>query len=642
MLLKTPDAMRYKYLYIILEVLLPLVFLPSCQKGTEFSATQESRFTLVLEEENGAPPTRSILQSADIETKVTSVTLGLYQGGALVEKEYYGSGFDQMVFPLEDGAYTAYALVNMGDMREALPEQEAALESLSYSIPGYLDADIGIEYRGIPMAGSLTYIVGISSSGAIPVRRLMAKVTAQLSCDWTGVITSVKVHNLNRSLKPFGDSAAESVSDILPVYEFQTGGGQASGTYVFYVPENLQGTVPGIADPSEKSPEGNETVNARKDRMTYLETLVTGTSGVEGTILYRSFLGNNATSDFDIHRNWRYTWTLNFLPDGRLNNDWKHENNLTWSEYRYSISPTHLSLYLGETDYVRVYRYEDRYISGIYHASAGPTLTYSQHFSWSYASLDNPSIQNDNAVISGYLYSDAYRVTAKGNGTRRITASGPDGSSAENLTCDVKAMNYRRQLILIADPPRAAVGETIHLRALVYTTQNGITTGGTDVTDNRTACFIYRMGSSYPIQVPYQGIVTATGPGRDHFDAAYRHAADGKMLYAAGEYITFEATHTGNLFITGGTTPGVVGESVQLQASFVLYNNGNIDDIASTSNVTNQVSWKILDGENIGFHVSSAGSVTSSGPGASLVQATYSAPNGLSYETQAIVVFNSH
>lgn len=634
--------MRYKYLYILLEVLLPLVFLPSCQKETEVSASRESRFSLVLEEENGAPPTRSILQSADIETKVTSVTLGLYQGGLLVEKEYYGSGFDQMSFPLEDGAYTAYALVNMGDMREALPEEETALSSLTYSIPGYLDADVGIEYRGIPMAGSLIYTVGTTSSGAIPVRRLMAKVTAQLYCEWTGVITSVKVHNLNRSLKPFGSSAAASASDILPVYEFQTGGEQASGTYVFYVPENRQGTVSGIADSSEKSPEGNTTVDERKGQMTYLETLVTGTSGVEGTILYRSFLGDNATSNFDIRRNWRYTWTLHYLPDGRLNNDWKHENNLTWSEYRYSITPTYLSLYLGETGFIRVYRHEDRYISGVFHASAGPTLTYSQHFSWSYAAPDNPSIQNDNAVITGSPYSDAYMVTAKGNGIRRITASGPDGSGAENLTCDVKAMDYKRQLILIADPPRAAVGETIHLRALVYTTQNGITTGGTDVTDNHTCCFIYRMGSSYPIQVPYQGIVTATGPGRDHFNAAFRHEADGKIIYATGEYITFESTHTGNLFITGGSTPGVVGGSVQLQASFVLYNNGNINDIASASNVTNQVSWKILDGEECGFHVSSAGSVTSSGPGASLVQATYAAPNGLSYETQAIVVFNSH
>jgi hypothetical protein len=245
-------------------------------------------------------------------------------------------------------------------------------------------------------------------------------------------------------------------------------------------------------------------------------------------------------------------------------------------------------------------------------------------------------------VISGYLYGDSYSVTAKGNGTRRITASGPNGSGSENLNCDVKAMDYRRQLVLIADPPRAAVGETIYLRALVYTTRNGITTGGADVTGDRDCCFIYRMGSGYPIEVPDQGIVKAIGPGRDRFSAAYRHEADGKMLYANGQYITFESIHTGNLFITGAATPGVVGGQVQLQASFVLYNNGNINDIASTTNVTNQVSWNIQDGDTYGFHVSSGGSVTSTGPGVAVVQASYSAPNGLTYETQAVVVFNSH
>lgn len=639
--MKTPDKMKYKHLYILLEVTLPILFLISCQKETEGTSAPESRFSLVLEEEGGFPGTRSLLQAADIETKVTSVTLGLYQGGVLVEKEHYGSGFDQMTFPLEDGAYTAYALVNMGDMRDALPEQESALPSLTYSIPGYLDAQTGIEYRGLPMAGSLTYIVGVTTTGAIPVRRLMAKVTARLSCEWTGAITSVKVFNLNRSLKPFGTSAATSASDILPVQEFQTGGDLSAGTYVFYVPENLQGTVSGIADPSDKSPEGNADVDARKGLMTYLETLVTGTSGVDGTIKYRSFLGEDATSDFDIRRNWRYTWNLSFLPDGRMNNDWKHENNLSWSEYRYSISPTTLNLYVGETEFVRVYRHEDRYQQGSFYASAASEV-YSQHFSWSYASPDNPSVQNDNAVIFGYRYSDAFSVTGRGSGTRRITATGPDGSGEATLTCDVRSMDYSRQLLLIADPPRAAVGETIYLRALVYTTRNGITTGGTDVTGERLNCFIYRMGSSYPIQVVSQGVIQATGPGKDRFSAAYRHEADGKQLYANGLAITFEATHTGNLFISGHTTPGIVGSALQLQASFTEYSDGNINNISSTTVVTSGVRWKIQDGSTLGFHVSSSGSVTSTSPGAAVVQATYTAPNGLEYETQAIVVFNSH
>ena len=193
----------------------------------------------------------------------------------------------------------------------------------------------------------------------------MATVTAVLSCEWPGVISAVKVFNLNRCLKPFGVSAAASEADILPVQEFQTGSGTSSGTFVFYVPENMQGSISAIADPSEKSPEGHAGVDARKARLTYLEATVNGVSGVEGSIKYRSFLGENATSSFDIQRNCRYTWTLRYLPDGRLHNDWKHENNLSWSEYRYYINPTSLKLYSGESALIDLQRAEDRYVKGV-------------------------------------------------------------------------------------------------------------------------------------------------------------------------------------------------------------------------------------------------------------------------------------
>lgn len=628
-----------------LKTLLPLAFpgllLAACAKEETALDAGGSCFSLVLEEEGGSP-TKSLLQSADIETRITSVTLGLYQGGALVDSQHFGSGFDQMVFPLEDGVYTAYALVNMGDMREALPEAEADLPSLSYSIPGYLESGTGIEYRGIPMAGLLSYTVGVSVSGAIPVKRLMAKVTANLSCEWTGAITSVQVFNLNRTLKPFGTSAAASAGDILPVQEYQAGGDLSSGTFVFYVPENLQGSVSGIPTSAEKSPEGNAEVNGRQGLMTYLETLVTGTSGVEGTIKYRSYLGADATGDFDIRRNWRYTWDIRFLPDGRLNNDWKHENSLSWSEFRYSITPAYLYLYEGETGTIKVNRNEDRYENGTFHANAGATQTYGSHFSWSYASSQDPSVQNDNAVITGNLSGNNYNVYVRGTGTRRVTAVGPDGSNEASLFCDVTAMNYRRQILMVADPgPRAAVGGSIRLKVLVYTTQNGVTTGGSDVSTS-SACSIFRgSAASYnPLQMNAQGVVTASSAGRERFNADYNYPGEGKRLHASGLYLIFENSRTGDLSISGNGSPGKVGKSLQLQASFSLYNNGNPNSIASTTGVTNQVSWSVQDGSAYGLRVSSSGVVTSTQPCAGVIQATYTASNGLDYQAQAIVLFN--
>ena len=110
--------------------------------------------------------------------------------------------------------------------------------------------------------------------------------------------------------------------------EFQAGTGTASGTFIFYVPENRQGSIDGIQTSREKSPDANDEVRTRSDRLTYLETTVEGTGTYVGTIIYRSYLGQNAVSDFDIRRNARYDWTLRFLHDGLQYDDWKHDNDL--------------------------------------------------------------------------------------------------------------------------------------------------------------------------------------------------------------------------------------------------------------------------------------------------------------------------
>ena len=60
----------------------------------------------------------------------------------------------------------------------------------------------------------------------------------------------------------------------------------------------------------------------------YLETVVEGTGIYVGSITYRSYLGQDAISDFDIRRNSRYNWRIQYLKDGLQYNDWKHDNDL--------------------------------------------------------------------------------------------------------------------------------------------------------------------------------------------------------------------------------------------------------------------------------------------------------------------------
>lgn len=279
-------------------------------------------------------PTRSLLSAPDIETKKTSVTLAAYAGGTLANCQHYTTALDAMVLELDPGqTYTLYALVNMGDMTASLPRLESDLESLTYRIPSYTEGAESLAARGLPMAGTLDYP---GHGTVIPVERLLAKVTAHLSCEWEdAAIRSVRVRNLNRVLRPFGEAVMDEDWDQ---QEFDDGTGTASGTFVFYVPENRQGTIGGIQTSREKSPDANDEVRARSNRLTYLETTVEGTGTILGTIVYRSYLGRNAVTDFDILRNARYDWTLRFLPDGLQYDDWKHDNDLIDSQTGLHIS----------------------------------------------------------------------------------------------------------------------------------------------------------------------------------------------------------------------------------------------------------------------------------------------------------------
>ena len=271
-------------------------------------------------------PTRSLLTAPDIETKKTGITLAAYgEDGLLAVSRHFTAALDALVLELDPSrTYTVYALVNMGDMTSSIPRLESDLELITYRIPSYTEGAESIASRGMPMAGKLTYP---GAGTVIPVERLLAKVTARLSCEWEdAVIRSVRVLNLNRVLRPFGEAAMEEDWDQ---QEFQAGTGTAAGTFVFYVPENRQGTIDGIRTSREKSPDANDEVRARSSRLTYLETTVEGTGTYVGTIVYRSYLGRNAVSDFDIRRNARYDWTIRFLEDGLQYDDWKHDNGLT-------------------------------------------------------------------------------------------------------------------------------------------------------------------------------------------------------------------------------------------------------------------------------------------------------------------------
>lgn len=304
---------------IPIHVVLPVVLLIACSRDMSETVFRTKDIDYL------GFSTRSLLSEENIETKKTEITLAAYgEDGLLAAEQYYTSDLDALILELESGRnYTVYALVNMGDLTGFIPRSESDLENLTYRISSYTEGSEAIARHGIPMSGKLSYP---GSGSIIPVERLLAKVTVQISCEWPGAaIQSVRVCQLNRLLRPFGDAVMEEDWDQ---YEFQVGTRTSSGTFVFYVPENKQGTIEGIQTSQEKCPDRNDDIRSRSSYLTYLETVVEGTDIYVGTITYRSYLGQDAVSDFNILRNAHYCWTIRCLENGLQYDDWKHDNNL--------------------------------------------------------------------------------------------------------------------------------------------------------------------------------------------------------------------------------------------------------------------------------------------------------------------------
>lgn len=476
--------------------LLLLNCMVSCRSEQEGGTAPErekanAHFTVAIDDIRDVVRTKSVLTDDDIETKLTSLTLAVYSSDrTLVEKKYITSGFDDIRYMLDfDETFTIYAVANMGDMRSSFPSAlsgDAPLADLTYSIPSYISGNDCINTRGIPMAGELVYTVSDDTTGGgqILLSRLFSKLQVHLSCHWPGTFRTVKIHNLNKTLKPFGVSAALSESDILEEQEIHILDTEArEGDFLFYLPENRQGTLQGITSSEDKSHDTDAVTG--KDLKTYLEAVVTGVSkdGVNGTMTYRSYLGNNDSSDFNIERNSRYVWNVDYYPARMQRNDWKHDNALSWKEFEYSFSAP-LYLYLGESNHATLTTYSNEYENGAFverrmdTQSGIPSITYS-------VSPGDGSVLANPSIIGNYFY-----FTGKGPGTGTVTATCVDPFHSEGviLSENVRVLDYGREIFLRTPSGDYYEGDTVLIP--FGTTWDNIQVGMKKTRANNTTQFI--------------------------------------------------------------------------------------------------------------------------------------------------------
>ena len=626
-----------------------------CEEG-EMSSFAFSTFTEGYEGDNAREEvsTRSRLTGSGIETDKSCISLGAYSDGQLVSCSHYTSGLTAMQLDLISGrTYNVYALVNMDDMTSSFPVSESNISSVSYTIPSYSS----VQSLGIPMSGR---VIGVSVSSSttgtlyIPVKRLFAKVTANLNCLWGGTITNAYVKGLNKSIYPFGTSSAGSL-DELSDYEIALVSGSNNSSNlqaVFYVPENISGTLDSVTSSRNKNRDNN-TVDMflHSKTASYLEVSVSGSGDYSGMVTYRSYLGNNSTSDFNIERNTRYIWDISYSEDGLQYDDWKVDNDLTGERYVFVLEDDYaneissISIGVGQNLKYYIYRYQETFSSGSWLRSAssrtlvpflsGSTYYYTFNGSTASTSLYGEDSNGSNALIAT-IWGQSNNMRCRGDklGTTSCILSINDVRVGATGTLVVPVYVGDAETFAIPTTNYTLyVGESVSVSPVLNRYVNGVFQGTVS-----GATFIYDdHGNSY-VSLSSGGVATglaATNYTTIPIEASY----NGKYYYG---YVGFtvmnsDITYTyEDLVVRPANSMIYVGETETYTATCTRksWQNGSVIATDNNFEVTSLCTWS---SDNTSIATMSGNIATGRADGSTTVTATY---EGMS-ASASLIVMNS-
>lgn len=383
-----------------------------CRTDADGETTQ-AEFMMMIKGEKEIAVTRSILSEGTIETKVTEITLASFdENGRLTDSRYYSGNMSPMELSISSkGLSNVYAVVNMGDVTHKIPDAESEMASLDYRLESYE----AVEQRGIPMSGVLEGVSPDNSLRIVPVDRLFAKFCVRvlhsgLQNSSSGALFAYNMKNVsmfirqaNSSLSPFAEqgSRALSPSDMMDMSDHcldmnsrtdykgslsqsQLGPGPGyfqDTTFVFYVPENIQGRLlSGNSDPFRKESSAISDVNGKdmSGLCTYLEFNAkreNTAQGYHGSVMYRYYLGEDEVSDFSITGNYRYDIVLDFTEEGFYVDSWKVTRGEDWQDTRV--------LEFLDSPYV-IYNGGSCDVDVRYHRSAGASGSQNLPDEWTY------------------------------------------------------------------------------------------------------------------------------------------------------------------------------------------------------------------------------------------------------------------
>lgn len=290
---------------LIYTVVCMMLFCCACSDADiELNPATQAKQQLAMTFRCGAmSPTRA----ATDDTRIDDINLYLFPANGDPARHLYIAPVRPVVLELPKGDYTLYAIANLG--HDAGERTQDFVRTLRVERDPF-----ALENAPFPMSAEQAISVRDDMQIAVSLVRAVAKVNFSytVAADFAKsfCVKSVQLHNVPRSAILFGSSRADNagaVADIPPVEMSAT-----TYTATYYLLENRQGQVAGVGSQQQKNQ-----IHA-PEYATYI-AIAGEADGVN--VMYRIYLGENNTTDFNVTRNRIYNIDARIL--GMNTMDWR-------------------------------------------------------------------------------------------------------------------------------------------------------------------------------------------------------------------------------------------------------------------------------------------------------------------------------
>lgn len=290
---------------LIYTVVCSILFCCACSDADiELNPAKQAKQQLAMTFRCGAmSPTRA----ATDDTRIDDINLYLFPVNGGQARHVYIAPVRPVVLELPKGDYTLYAIANLG--HDAGERTQDFVRTLRIERDPAALAD-----APFPMSAQQTVTVRGDMQIAVSLVRAVAKVNFSytVAADFAKSfhVKSVQIRSAPRSAALFGSSRAESSEAVADMPPVETSATAYAATC--YLLENRQGEVAGIGSQQQKDQ------TCAPEHATYIA--IAGEA--DGTqVVYRIYLGENNTTDFNIDRNRVYNIDARILGQNTV--DWR-------------------------------------------------------------------------------------------------------------------------------------------------------------------------------------------------------------------------------------------------------------------------------------------------------------------------------